>query len=545
MYARVSSDLQQKERSIDSQIAELKKQIERNGDEVVKEYIDDGYSGALLDRPAMNELRSDLKTNIFETIYILNTDRIARDVTYQNIIVGEMLRYKKQIIINGKDYIHNPENKFTLTVLGAVAELERAKLIERVRRGALHRLRQGHLLGNGHHIYGYKYTKKKDGVFPSYAINETEAKVVRHIYEKYLKEEIGYKAMSRHLDEIHAERRDETNWSVGQIKSILQNETYTGMKSFNKYQIEKNPTTGVKRQFKRERSEWINLTIPTVIDTKLFHAVQQKIKYNYDCFRNPARTYLFSRLVYCGKCENRCFAFRRYYKVKRMRKTVLYQRASYKCRVCKNPEINTGVLESVGHEMVQDSLLNPVELIKHFHTLKGRRSGVPLKTTLKKICLEIKNFEEKQQRITELYESHSIDQKVYAEQLKSCDTSKLAEQKGKLLTDSLVSDNHDALERAVQKYCTELSQVFDMSREFYVTNIQKIHHQKNQLNDQVVISGFIPVLIDKETIEVEWRLERRINRAEVAKRVVQTPPQATQINKKVYGGLLATNIKEI
>jgi DNA invertase Pin-like site-specific DNA recombinase len=59
-------------------------------------------------------------------VYFLNTDRIAREVTYQTIIIAEILKHKKQIIINGKDYIHNPENKFTLTVLGAVAELERA-----------------------------------------------------------------------------------------------------------------------------------------------------------------------------------------------------------------------------------------------------------------------------------------------------------------------------------------------------------------------------------------------------------------------------------
>ena len=159
-YAGVSSDLQQKERTIESQVAELKKQITTAGDVLVKEYIDDGYSGARLDRPAMDELRRDLKANLFDTIYILNTDRIARDVTYQNIIIGEILHYKKQVIINGKDYVHNPENKFTLTVLGAVSELERAKLIERIVRGTQHRLKQGVLLGQGCHIFGYTYTRK-------------------------------------------------------------------------------------------------------------------------------------------------------------------------------------------------------------------------------------------------------------------------------------------------------------------------------------------------------------------------------------------------
>jgi site-specific DNA recombinase len=125
LYARVSSDLQQKEGTIQTQVAELQRQIAAAGDTLVTEYIDDGYSGALLDRPAMNQLRDDLKAGTFDAIYFLAADRISREVTYQNIIIAEMLRYKKQIIINGRDYIHNPENKFTLTVLGAVAETSR------------------------------------------------------------------------------------------------------------------------------------------------------------------------------------------------------------------------------------------------------------------------------------------------------------------------------------------------------------------------------------------------------------------------------------
>ena len=103
---------------------------------LVREYIDDGYSGTLLDRPALNQLRADLKTDVFDTVYFLAADRIARDAAHQTIIVGELLKHGKQIIIDGKDYEQNPENKLTLTMLGAFAEFERAKIIERTTRGA-------------------------------------------------------------------------------------------------------------------------------------------------------------------------------------------------------------------------------------------------------------------------------------------------------------------------------------------------------------------------------------------------------------------------
>jgi hypothetical protein len=106
LYARVSTDGQQKEGTIESQLAELRRQVAASGHELVKEYIDDGYSGSLLDRPGLDQ-------------------------------IAELLKNGKQIIIKGKNYVDIPENKFTVTVLGAVAEFERAKIIERTTRGRL------------------------------------------------------------------------------------------------------------------------------------------------------------------------------------------------------------------------------------------------------------------------------------------------------------------------------------------------------------------------------------------------------------------------
>ena len=110
LYARVSTDAQKQEGTIKSQVLELKRQIVSAGHVLVKEYIDDGLSGTLLDRPGLHQMRQDMKTDVFEAIYFLDTDRIARDVAYQSIVLSELLKYGKQIIIKGKDYVNNPEN---------------------------------------------------------------------------------------------------------------------------------------------------------------------------------------------------------------------------------------------------------------------------------------------------------------------------------------------------------------------------------------------------------------------------------------------------
>src|SRR5215831_19241285 len=122
LYARVSTYRQREEATIESQVLELKKQIAHSGNVLVKEYIDDGYSGKLLDRPALEELRDDARKGVFDAIYFHSADRLARKAAHQTIIVDELLRCKKQVIIGGKDFVRNPENTLTLTMLGAFAE---------------------------------------------------------------------------------------------------------------------------------------------------------------------------------------------------------------------------------------------------------------------------------------------------------------------------------------------------------------------------------------------------------------------------------------
>jgi site-specific DNA recombinase len=232
LYARVSTDAQQKEGTIESQLVELRKQVAAAGHELVEEYIDDGYTGTLLDRPALNRMRADLKTDRFDRIYFLAADRIAREVEYQRIIVGELLKHGKQITINGKDYEQNPENKLTLTMLGAFAEFERAKIIERTTRGRLYRLRMGEMSSNGHRIFGYHYVRKTSTAPATLAINEEQAAIVRSIFEMFASGNFGLVTISRHLEE----RRILTStgrqrWDNDRIKRMLKNETYVGIRA--------------------------------------------------------------------------------------------------------------------------------------------------------------------------------------------------------------------------------------------------------------------------------------------------------------------------
>jgi Recombinase/Resolvase, N terminal domain len=135
------------------------------------------------------------------------------------------LKHRKQLIINGKDYEKNPENKFTLTIFGAVAEFERAKIIERVTRGKQLRLAQGQLLGCGVHTFGYDYIRKTPTSRPQMIINEREAQIVRYLFETYAREQIGLDRIAKRLKDMGAlTKTGKKLWRRSFLKTVLRNE---------------------------------------------------------------------------------------------------------------------------------------------------------------------------------------------------------------------------------------------------------------------------------------------------------------------------------
>lgn len=83
IYARVSTDRQEKQKTIKSQIFDLREACKKDEVEIVKEYVDDGFSGAVLARPALDKLRDDASRGLFVTVYILSPDRLASKYLYQ------------------------------------------------------------------------------------------------------------------------------------------------------------------------------------------------------------------------------------------------------------------------------------------------------------------------------------------------------------------------------------------------------------------------------------------------------------------------------
>ncbi len=538
LYARVSSDVQKKEKTIESQVEELKRQIKQDGNALVKEYIDEGYSGAMLDRPAMNQLRADMKTDIFEIIYFLVADRIARDVTYQTIIVEEIIKNEKRVVINGKDYIENPENKFTLQVLGAVSQLERAKIIERSMRGKQHKLRAGFFTGNGSHMFGYTYIPKTQTAPGYFAINEVEAKIVQFAFTQYAKGNMSMSRLSRELEEMGAlTKTGKKLWGFSSINHMLRQTSYAGIKYFNTVRIVKeygNPLVGTKTTRKlvhRDKSEWVGIPVPAIVSKEVFDKVQERRAWNKSRYRNPRKTQLLSSLVKCGHCGSSFYSYQRYLTTKKNGVKRTYHKVAYRCcnRLrqmshakssevlrCPSRERSATVLDGQVANIIVEIMLDPIKLRTHMEIFKTNRPHPRMEKQLLKVEKSIYSHEEKKRRIMDIYADGKLPKEAYVAKSREIDNTigSLTAERISIMEQMPLFRKTKFVDLAIQQFCESAKlrykqcNDFEAKRQFLIDYVDKIIY----MNDRLTVQGFVPVTVtqhgkESETSRVEFRIE--------------------------------------
>jgi site-specific DNA recombinase len=165
IYARVSSEQQAEAHTIASQVAALRERLRTDGLVVpaAMEFLDDGYSGATLVRPALERLRDAAAAGGIDRLYVHSPDRLARKYAYQVLLVEELGRFGVEVIFLNRELGRSPEDDLLLQVQGMMAEYERAKIIERHRRGKLHAARVGSVNVLSGAPYGYCYISKHAG----------------------------------------------------------------------------------------------------------------------------------------------------------------------------------------------------------------------------------------------------------------------------------------------------------------------------------------------------------------------------------------------
>jgi len=184
IYARVSSSKQDKNNDIESQLKELKNKADSLGFHYTSTdiFTDDGYSGATLNRPGLENLRDSIYAGVYKKVFVYDPDRLARDYVYQTLLIDEIKKGGCEIEFVRAPIGETPEQKMLLQVQGMISEYERSKILERTKRGRLHRMQKGELVHGGD-VYGYKYIRKHCDIPAHYKIINEESEIIRTISE--------------------------------------------------------------------------------------------------------------------------------------------------------------------------------------------------------------------------------------------------------------------------------------------------------------------------------------------------------------------------
>lgn len=313
LYARVSSETQTKDGTIESQIEALHEYAKVHDLTITHECIDDGYSGTDLNRPGLDQLRDLAQEGLIEGILVLSPDRLSRKQSHQIILLEEFQKRNIQVLFTNQQFGDTPEDRLMLQIQGSISEYERTKIIDRTRRGLIHSVRKGQVLG-GNAPYGYRYVTKNNGILAHWEVDPQEAEIVRMIFDWYVNKRLTGNKIAKQLEQNSIPSRSSYNkWWGGNIYSILKSETYIGtsyMYKTRSVEPRKNPKRKVYRKRKnsslaaRPHEEWIAIAVTPIIEREIWEAAQKLLIQNgkKSHRNNKKNDYLLRGLVVCGLC---------------------------------------------------------------------------------------------------------------------------------------------------------------------------------------------------------------------------------------------------
>jgi len=272
IYARVSTERQERQQTIDSQLDGLRRWAGAANHDLSDLHVfrDEGYSGSRLDRPGLDALRDAVRDGEIDVVGVLAPDRLARRYAYQVLLLEEFRRAGCAVEFLNRAISDDPGDQLLLQIQGAVAEYERALLSERFRRGKLQKARAGQFIG-ARAPYGYRCLPRHEGAAGQLIVDEAEAEVVRMLYGWLAEEAMTLRQILRRLNfGPWFPRCGRRPWSTSTVHHILSDPVYTGTAYSNRYEYRparkprsrKPGYSGMGYRVIRPREQWIAIPVP-------------------------------------------------------------------------------------------------------------------------------------------------------------------------------------------------------------------------------------------------------------------------------------------
>ena len=318
IYIRVSSERQVKGYSLEGQMRYLKEWAEFEGMTVSEVYVEPGKSGkSISGREVFQRMLDDISTGQVDTDYVVvfklsrfgrNAKDILNSLTY-------IQRYGVNLVCK-EDGLDSSTSmgKMMITILGAVAEMERENIITQSMLGREEKAKQGGWNG-GFAPYGYELVEGK------LKIKKDEAQIVKLIFDKFVNGGMGYSTIAGYLNRQEIPKLPSQNshdtqfvdWSVHHIKRMLDNPVYTGRIAFGRTRIEK--VKGSESEYRRVKSDDFILSDKVVhepiISDEMFEKAQIKRKETSSSGKpmvGRSSKHLLSGLLKCPMCGSSMYS---------------------------------------------------------------------------------------------------------------------------------------------------------------------------------------------------------------------------------------------
>jgi site-specific DNA recombinase len=310
IYTRVSTAMQIDGYSLDAQKARMKAYADYNDYEIVGEYEDAGKSGKSIEgRSEFTRMLEDVKSGKDGVSYVLvfKLSRFGRNAADVLSTLQVMQDFGVNLVCV-EDGIDSSKDagKLMISVLSAVAEIERENIRVQTMEGRIQKAREGKWNG-GFAPYGYKLVDGK------LEINEEEAVAIRTIYDQYVHTDIGANGIAKYLEnhgirKIQRQNGKNPLFHAHLIRMILKNPVYCGKIAYGRRKTEK--VHGTRNEYKLVEQEnylLVDGLHEAIISEDIWQAAQVKLaaqskKYEHVNKSKDTRTHLLSGIVKCPIC---------------------------------------------------------------------------------------------------------------------------------------------------------------------------------------------------------------------------------------------------
>lgn len=423
LYARVSTDRQEQEQTIQSQLAELRGWVQDDRVAGCLEFTDEGYGRDNLVRPGLDRLRDLVVQREIDRLYVQCPDHLASGARLM-LLWEEFQRHGVDVVFLKGAVDETPEGKLLLHMQGAIAEYERTKTAERTRRGKLYWARQGALVGY-FAPYGYRFVRRTEAQRARLEVDEAQASVLRSMYRWLVEEHLSTRGIARRLTERGVPTaRGAAQWQPTAVDRILRNPAYKGNFLYQRAEsvvpsrrLSADPYRQRRKTGRRPRpeNEWIPIRIPPIVDEPTWEAAQRQLRDNalHSRRNNKRHQYLLRGLVRCPRCGSTYTgAFQhghRYYRCTRTDPAT-----SSTGKRCPPGAFLAEPVEEIVWEAVSDALQSPEVLAQEYERrLALASSPQSLGVERRHVGLALKRVHAQEDRVTDAYVNEAMDLERY------------------------------------------------------------------------------------------------------------------------------------